>query len=188
MQVEPDIALCPTTVHFTSSTEESNQLSQSMPNWKNPKPILKKTISDDNVLEQKKTKPLIVSHLKSQRYDEPQSSSESTISQNLTELGDNSEIPAHYFSGNDKDLEDTGNTPDLTPASVLREQADEYSFKPVPDSPVLPLSSTTSQNLPDVNIIAATPIYTAEKAPIAPNLFPTQHDWLEEKSLEADLV
>ena len=185
LQIEADIAPCSTTVHFISSTEESNQLSQSISNWKNLKPILKKTLSDNNVLEQNKTKPLLVADLKTQRYDEPQSSSESTISQSLTELVEDPEIPAHYFSGNDKDLEDT---PDLTPASVLREQADDSTFKPIPDSPVLPLSSTTSHNLPDVNIIAATPIHTAEKVPIAPNLFRTQHDVLEEESLEGDLV
>ena len=40
----------------------------------------------------------------------------------------------------------------------------------------------------DVNIIEAPPIYRAEKAPIASNLFMTQHDWLEEEPLEADLV
>ena len=110
LQIEADIAPCPTTVHFISSTEESNQLSQSTPNWKNLKPILKKTLSDNNVLEQNKTKPLLVADLKTQRYDEPQSSSESAISQSLTELVEDPEIPAHYFSGN-KDLE---NTPDLT--------------------------------------------------------------------------
>ena len=45
-----------------------------------------------------------------------------------------------------------------------------------------------SHDLPDVNIIAATPIHTAEKVPFAPNLFRTQHDVLEEESVEGDLV
>ena len=144
--------------------------------------------SDNNVLEQKKTKPLLVAHSKSQSHEEPQSSLESTISQTLTELADDSEIPAHYFSENDKNLEDTGNTPDLTPAYILEEQADDHTFKAIPDSPVLPLSSTSSSKLPDVNIIAATPIHTTEEPLITSNLPTTQHDRLEEELLDDDLV
>ena len=53
--------------------------------------------SDNEVLEQKKTKPLLVAHTKSQSHEEPQSSLESTISQSLIELADDPEIPAHYF-------------------------------------------------------------------------------------------
>ena len=143
--------------------------------------------SDNNVLEQKK-KPLLVAHTKSQSHEEPQSSLESTISQTLAELADDPEIPAHYFSGNDKDLEDTVNTPDLTPAFILREQADDHTFKVTPDSPVLPLSSTSSSKLPDVNIIAATPIHITEEALITSYFPTTQLDMWEEELLDDDLV
>ena len=88
----------------------------------------------------------------------------------------------------DKDLEDTENTPDLTPAYILEEQADDHTFKAIPDIPVLPISSTSSSKLPNVNVIAATPIHITEEALITSYFPTTQHDRLEEELLDDDLV